>query len=309
MAQSHNKSHNNEGGATIPGLNLFTSNFKCTHECFRYAYPDSLHRQSSTFPTRRTRPNKARNESLLIESTRRELLAVVVFTRCFLLGSPFIVRTDHGSQRKVVGTLARIRFCYSPPTRKEATHCQCGRESHEESTTTSLATPVDMSQEHPIIGPVLQAKLQDEKPPESRPTSFCNSAFSIHNGQLYRQYQKDTASKREEIRTRSLLLAWLYSGARHVRTVQPQKLVHTLLSRVSRSYVNGSGGGLFQSQIVVGDYFTRWMEAFAIPNQEATVDFPQQRYGPRLVERFNRTVGRTSLLKDAVPHRITTPQN
>ncbi len=73
--------------------------------------------------------------------------------------------------------------------------------------TTSLATPVDMSQEQlqdPIIGPVLQAKLQDKKPPEkqikslSRPTRRLFQIWmqlSIHNGQLYRQYQKDTSDR------------------------------------------------------------------------------------------------------------------
>ena len=130
--------------------------------------------------------------------TRRELLAVVVFTRHFrpfLIGGNFTLRTDHGSLtwlrnfKEPEGQMAQwleqlqeYNFCIvHRPGRKHTNAdslsridqpCKlCGRDSHVEERESavgvvSLASGEDLAQlqlDDPVVGLVVQAKLKGEK--------------------------------------------------------------------------------------------------------------------------------------------------
>ena len=130
--------------------------------------------------------------------TRRELLAVVVFSRhfrSFLLGRSFLLRTDHGSltwlknfkepEGQMAGWLERLQqFGFTIVHRRGRKHTnadslsrlpcrQCGRGSQVDVTTiatTCLAEEEGLHQlqlADPTIGPVLSTKLQDTKPLDS----------------------------------------------------------------------------------------------------------------------------------------------
>ena len=160
--------------------------------------------------------------------TRRELLAVVVFTRhfrSFLLGTKFIVRTDHGSltwlknfkdpEGQMARWLERLQeFDFSIVHRQGRNHnnadalsrlpCrQCGRESHTtniNALAVSIAEPLDIGQaqkEDLTVGPVFQALLLNEKPPTMHIKSLCHCTrrlfqlwdqLTIKNGKLYRLF-------------------------------------------------------------------------------------------------------------------------
>ena len=162
--------------------------------------------------------------------TRRELLAVVVFTRhfrSFLLGRPFLLRTDHGSLtwlknfKEPEGQMARWlerlqEFDFSILHRQGKKHTnadslsrlpcrQCGRETHGEVVTiatTQLSAVEDLRElqlSDPVIGPVFKSKLQNVHPPDSELKALSKSTrrlyqiwnqLVIHENRLYRQYQK-----------------------------------------------------------------------------------------------------------------------
>ena len=132
--------------------------------------------------------------------TRREMLAVVVFTkhfRLFLLGHNLTLRTDHGSLtwlknfKEPEGQTARWleqlqEFDFSIVHRPGKKHMyinadslsrlpcrQCGRDTHSLEAPvalTLLSHPDDISKsqsEDPTIGPVYAAKIKDSKPSEA----------------------------------------------------------------------------------------------------------------------------------------------
>ncbi len=132
--------------------------------------------------------------------TRRELLAVVVFTkhfRHFLIGTHFTLRTDHGSLtwlknfREPDGQMARWlerlqEFDFSIVHRPGKKHqnadalsrlpCQqCGRDSHSEDVPVVALTSFvggeslgKLQEEDASMGLLMQAKLQGEKPSLAR---------------------------------------------------------------------------------------------------------------------------------------------
>ena len=133
---------------------------------------------------------------------RRELLAVVTFTRhfrSFFLGHPFTPRTDHGSltwltnfkepERQIARWLERLQELeFNIVHRQGNKHInadslsrlpcgQCVRESHLQQTpiaTTFLSVMKDFGQlqlDDATLGPVLRAKQQGQKPPASETKS------------------------------------------------------------------------------------------------------------------------------------------
>ena len=140
--------------------------------------------------------------------TRRELLAVVVFTkhfRHFLIGRHFTLRTDHGSLtwlknfREPEGQMARWlerlqELDFTIVHRQGKKHknadalsrlpCQqCGRDSHSDEVRvvalTSLVGGEELGRlqnEDATIGLLVQAKLQGEKPPPTQIKSLSKDA-------------------------------------------------------------------------------------------------------------------------------------
>ena len=292
--------------------------------------------------------------------TRRELLAVVAFTkhfRHFLIGRHFTLRTDHGSLtwlknfREPEGQMARwlerlqeFDFTIFHRPGKKHTNAdalsrlpcrQCGRDRHcQNGETTIAATSLvggedigKLQQQDNTIGPVLQAKLNGEKPTRTQ----CMSKGSrrlfqiwdqllVQNDALYRQYERPDhstvilqqlvpESKRDEVlrelhegtlgghlgedKTIARIKECFYWPGYHKDTSNWCKTCSTCCTRKTPAPKNrallqsikvGSPlqvvavdivGPLPESDngnayiLVVGDYFTRWMEAYPIPNQEA----------------------------------------
>ena len=162
--------------------------------------------------------------------TRRELLAVVAFTRHFrpfLLGRPFVLRTDHGSLtwlknfKEPEGQMARWlerlqEFDFTIEHRQGKKHTnadslsrfpcsQCGRETHNQPivvASTFLSDNVNtlkqLQLDDPTISPVLKSMLKCEKPSNSvirsmgRDTQRLYQIWDqlvVQDDKLYRQFQ------------------------------------------------------------------------------------------------------------------------
>ena len=164
--------------------------------------------------------------------TRRELLAVVAFTKHYLLGKPFLLRTDHGSLtwlknfKEPEGQLARWleqleEFDFEITHRQGKRHTnadalsrlpchQCGRDSHYPVLiaaaplipTKQRATEVREAQlKDATIGPVLQAREVNERPSTEEMKNASRDTrrlvqlwdqLQVRDGILYRLYEHPT---------------------------------------------------------------------------------------------------------------------
>ena len=161
--------------------------------------------------------------------TRRELLAVVHFTKHFrpyLLGSKFTLRTDHGSLKwlknfkepegQTARWLERLEeFDYEVVHRKGRKHTnadalsrqpcrQCGRDSHSDNPVQAVSLSIQddnlrqLQLNDDLVGRFLKAKEANSKPnkqeiqgmsPHARRLAQIWDQLIIHNGLLYRRYE------------------------------------------------------------------------------------------------------------------------